>query len=89
MAIYKCGECDGSLDLLKNGLGKCQYCGALQTLPKDNDERVKNVGQDNELAMTIDGIIGKLKTTDLDRVVEILKQNDIDTLTDEEVFGLK
>jgi hypothetical protein len=30
-----------------------------------------------------------LKTTDLDRVVEILKQNDIDTLTDEEVFGLK
>ena len=43
MAIYKCGECDGSLDLLENGLGKCQYCGALQTLPKDNDERISQI----------------------------------------------
>ena len=30
-----------------------------------------------------------LKTSDLDRVVDILKKNDIDTLTDEQVFGLK
>ena len=41
--VYKCKECGGDVQLLENGLGKCLYCGALQTLPKEKDDKISNL----------------------------------------------
>ena len=41
--VYKCKECGGEIELQDNGLGKCLYCGALQTLPKDKDDKIQNL----------------------------------------------
>ena len=41
--IYKCKECGGSIEPQENGLGQCQYCGAIQTLPKEKDDRLQNI----------------------------------------------
>lgn len=41
--VYKCKECGGSIELQENGLGKCQYCGATQTLPKEKDDKLQNL----------------------------------------------
>lgn len=41
--VYKCKECGGEIEPQENGLGKCLYCGAVQTLPKDNDEKLSNL----------------------------------------------
>lgn len=41
--IYKCKECGGDVEIQENGLGKCLYCGALQTLPKDQDDKIQNL----------------------------------------------
>ena len=41
--VYKCKECGGEIDPQDNGLGKCLYCGALQTLPKDKDDKIQNL----------------------------------------------
>lgn len=43
MAIFKCKECGGDIQPTENGLGKCLYCGALQTLPKDKDEKISQI----------------------------------------------
>ena len=41
--VYKCKECGGEIEPQDNGLGKCLYCGALQTLPKDKDDKIQNL----------------------------------------------
>ena len=41
--VYKCKECGGDVQLLENGLGKCLYCGALQTLPKEKDDKISDL----------------------------------------------
>lgn len=41
--VYKCKECGGDVQPLENGLGKCLYCGALQTLPKEKDDKISNL----------------------------------------------
>lgn len=41
--LYICQQCGGSLDILENGLGECQYCGVLQTLPIDQSKETKNI----------------------------------------------
>ncbi len=41
--VYKCKECGGEIELQENGLGKCLYCGALQTLPKEKDDKIQNL----------------------------------------------
>lgn len=41
--VLKCKECGGDIQPLENGLGKCLYCGAVQTLPQDNDDKVQNL----------------------------------------------
>lgn len=41
--IYKCKECGGQIEPQENGLGKCLYCGALQTLPKEKDDAIQNL----------------------------------------------
>lgn len=41
--VYKCKECGGQIEPQVNGLGKCLYCGALQTLPKDKDDAIQNL----------------------------------------------
>lgn len=41
--VYKCKECGGEIDPQENGLGKCLYCGAVQTLPKDKDDKIQNL----------------------------------------------
>lgn len=41
--IYKCKECGGQIEPQENGLGKCLYCGALQTLPKEKDDKIQNL----------------------------------------------
>lgn len=43
MAILKCKECGGEIQPQENGLGKCLYCGAVQTLPKDKDDKIQNL----------------------------------------------
>lgn len=43
MIVYKCKECGGEIEPQENGLGKCLYCGALQTLPKDKDDKIQNL----------------------------------------------
>lgn len=43
MAIFKCKECGGEIEPQENGLGKCLYCGAVQTLPKDKDDKIQNL----------------------------------------------
>lgn len=43
MAILKCKECGGEIEPQENGLGKCLYCGAVQTLPKDKDDKIQNL----------------------------------------------
>lgn len=41
--VYKCKECGGEIEPKENGLGKCLYCGAVQTLPKEKDDRISNL----------------------------------------------
>lgn len=41
--VYKCKECGGKIEPKENGLGKCLYCGAVQTLPKEKDDRISNL----------------------------------------------
>ncbi len=41
--VYKCKECGGEIELQENGLGKCLYCGAVQTLPKEKDDKIQNL----------------------------------------------
>ena len=41
--VLKCKECGGDIQPQENGLGKCKYCGAVQTLPKDNDDTIQNL----------------------------------------------
>lgn len=41
--VLKCKECGGDVQLQENGLGKCLYCGSVQTLPKDKDDKVQNL----------------------------------------------
>lgn len=41
--VYKCKECGGDIEIKDRGLGKCLYCGAVQTLPKDEDDNLKNL----------------------------------------------
>lgn len=43
MAVFKCKECGGEIEPQENGLGKCLYCGAVQTLPKDKDDKIQNL----------------------------------------------
>lgn len=41
--VYKCKECGGEIEPQENGLGKCMYCGAVQTLPKEKDDKIQNL----------------------------------------------
>ncbi len=41
--LYKCKACGGSVTPQENGIGKCDFCGAFQTLPKDSDDRMNNL----------------------------------------------
>lgn len=41
--VYKCKECGGEIEPQENGLGKCLYCGAVQTLPKEKDDKIQNL----------------------------------------------
>jgi len=41
--VYKCKECGGAIVPQENGLGKCEYCGAVQTLPKEKDDKIQNL----------------------------------------------
>lgn len=41
--VYKCKECGGAIVQQENGLGKCEYCGAIQTLPKEKDDKIQNL----------------------------------------------
>ena len=41
--VYKCKECGGDVQPHEDGLGKCLYCGALQTLPKEKDDKISNL----------------------------------------------
>lgn len=41
--VYKCKECGGKIEPKENGLGMCLYCGAVQTLPKEKDDRISNL----------------------------------------------
>lgn len=41
--VYKCKECGGEIETQENGLGKCLYCGAVQTLPKEKDDNFNNL----------------------------------------------
>lgn len=43
MVVYKCKECGGEIEPQENGLGKCLYCGAVQTLPKEKDDKIQNL----------------------------------------------
>lgn len=53
--IYKCKECGGQIEPQENGLGKCLYCGALQTLPKEKDDAIQNLlNRANEFRLNCD-----------------------------------
>ncbi len=41
--VYKCKECGGEIEPQENGLGKCLYCGVVQTLPKEKDDKIQNL----------------------------------------------
>lgn len=42
--VYKCKQCGGDVETNSNGLvGRCLYCGTVQTLPKEDDEQVKQL----------------------------------------------
>lgn len=42
--VYKCKICGGEIQPNEDGrIGKCLYCGAVQTLPKEKDDKVSNI----------------------------------------------
>jgi len=42
--VYKCKICGGEIQPNEDGrIGKCLYCGAVQTLPKEIDDKVSNI----------------------------------------------
>lgn len=42
--VYKCKQCGGDVEVIEGGLtGKCIYCGTEQTLPSEDDEKVKQL----------------------------------------------
>lgn len=42
--VYKCKICGGEIQPNEDGrFGKCLYCGAVQTLPKEKDDKVSNI----------------------------------------------
>lgn len=42
--VYKCKMCGGDITPNADGkTGKCQYCGALQTLPKEQNDKLQNL----------------------------------------------
>ena len=44
MAVYKCKMCGGDLDIAPGiTVAECEYCGTKQTLPKANEEVVRNL----------------------------------------------
>lgn len=44
MAVFKCKMCGGSLEINSEiGIATCEYCGSVQTLPKQNDDVVSNL----------------------------------------------
>ena len=41
MAIFKCKMCGGTLEInAEMSVGRCEYCGTEQTLPKSDDEQI-------------------------------------------------
>ena len=44
MAVFKCKTCGGDVEPLNDGIiGKCLYCGSMQTLPKEKDEKISQL----------------------------------------------
>ena len=43
MAIFKCKMCGGTLEVNNSTVATCEYCGAQQTLPKMDDERLASL----------------------------------------------
>ena len=44
MALFKCKNCGGDVEPYGDGVtGKCLYCGSVQTLPKEADERISQL----------------------------------------------
>ena len=44
MAILKCKMCGGDLEVMNGtAVAECEYCGTRQTLPKANDEVIRNL----------------------------------------------
>ena len=44
MSLFRCKMCGGTLEIHEHeGVAECEYCGTLQTLPKNNDETIQNL----------------------------------------------
>lgn len=44
MTVFKCKMCGGTLEIENNAtVATCEYCGTMQTLPKNNDEAIANL----------------------------------------------
>lgn len=44
MAVLKCKMCGGALEIGSNeSVATCEYCGSVQTLPKDNNDVIANL----------------------------------------------
>lgn len=44
MVLFKCKACGGDIRPNEDGItGKCEYCGTIQTLPKDKDEKISQI----------------------------------------------
>lgn len=52
--VYKCKECGGDIEIKDRGLGKCLYCGAVQTLPKEDDDLKNLLNRANSYRLSCD-----------------------------------
>ena len=74
MAIIKCKMCGGDLDIIEGAsTAECEFCGSVQTLPKANDDVVRNLfNRANNLRM-------KCEFDKAEQIYEkILHENDAD-----------